>query len=321
MEFKDYYSLLGVARDAPAEAVKKAYRKLARKYHPDVSKEPQAEQRMKEVNEAYAVLSDPEKRAAYDQLGKGYRPGQDFRPPPDWDANMEFSEREFSGAEAAQFSDFFAEIFGRGHGTRGAQGPGGGKGAAHGGAFNDHHARILLDLEDAFAGPERQLSLRVPKADAKGRVSLETRTLNVKIPKGIHAGQIIRLAGQGSAMPGEKPGDLLLEVAFRPHARLQPHGRDLHLTLPVAPWEAALGAVVPVDLPGGTLNVRIPAGAQPGRQLRVRGKGIPSDPPGDIYFDIRIVASPADTPRARELYESLQKEANFDPRQDWGRET
>jgi len=312
MEFKDYYSLLGVARDAPAEAVKKAYRKLARRYHPDVSKEPQAEQRMKEVNEAYAVLSDPEKRAAYDQLGKGYRPGQDFRPPPDWDANMEFSEREFSGAEAAQFSDFFAEIFGR-HSARDS--------AFHS-KPNDHHARVLLDLEDAFTGPERQLSLRVPKADAKGRVSLETRTLNVKIPMGIHAGQIIRLAGQGSAMPGEKPGDLLLEVAFRLHARLQPHGRDLHLTLPVAPWEAALGAVVPVDLPGGTLNVRIPAGAQPGRQLRVRGKGIPSDPPGDVYFDIRIVAPPAVTPKAKELYEALQNEqADFNPRKDWGRET
>jgi curved DNA-binding protein len=310
MEFKDYYSSLDVARDAPAEAIKKAYRKLARKYHPDVSKEPQAEQRMKEVNEAYAVLSDPEKRAAYDQLGKDHRPGQDFRPPPDWDANMEFSEREFSGAEAAQFSDFFAELFGRGHGARGA----------HGG-FNDHHARVLLDLEDTFTGPERQLSLRVPKVDAEGRARLETRTLNVKIPRGIRAGQIIRLAGQGSATDGGKPGDLLLEVAFRPHPRLRPHGRDLHLTLPVAPWEAALGAVVPVGLPGGTLNVRIPAGAQPGRQLRVRGKGIPSDPPGDVYFDVQIVAPPAVTPKAKELYEALQKEADFDPRKDWGRET
>jgi curved DNA-binding protein len=162
--------------------------------------------------------------------------------------------------------------------------------------------------------------LRVPKVDSGGRARLETRTLNVKIPRGIHAGQIIRLAGQGSAMDGEKPGDLLLEVAFRPHARLRPHGRDLHLTLPVAPWEAALGAVVPVQLPGGTLNVRIPAGAEPGRQLRVRGKGIPSDPPGDVYFDIRIVAPPAATPKARELYEALQKEADFDPRKDWGRE-
>ena len=314
MEFKDYYQALGVARDARAEAIKKAYRKLARKYHPDVSKEADAEKRMKEVNEAYAVLSDPEKRAAYDQLGKGYQPGQDFRPPPDWDANMEFSEREFSGAEAAGFSDFFSQIFGRGHGM-----PGGMHGASHGN-FSDHHARILLDLEDAFTGAERQISLQAPRVDGKGRVSLETRTLNLRIPKGIREGQIIRLAGQGAAAQGAKPGDLLLEVAFKPHARFHPHGRDLHLTLPVAPWEAALGAVVPVDLPGGTLNVRIPAGAKPGRQLRIRGKGIPSDPPGDVYFDIRIVAPAADTPRTRELYESLQKEADFDPRKDWGRE-
>ena len=174
MEFKDYYAALGVARDTPAEAVKKAYRKAARKYHPDVSREPDAEKRMKEVNEAYAVLSDPEKRAAYDQLGRSYQPGQDFRPPPDWDAGMEFSEREFSGAEAAGFSDFFAEIFGR-MGSRAGRGGGAAPGASHS-HFNDHHARILLDLEDAFTGAERQLSLRVPKLDDKGRVTLETRT-------------------------------------------------------------------------------------------------------------------------------------------------
>lgn len=307
---KSPYEILGVAKNASDDDIKKAYRKLAHKYHPDVSKDPQGEEKFKEVAEAYETLKNPEKRAAYDQLGKGYQPGQDFRPPPDWDANMEFSEREFSGAEAAGFSDFFSQIFGRGHGA-----PGG----MHG-AFNDHHARILLDLEDAFTGAERQISLQAPKVDAKGRVSLETRTLNVRIPRGIREGQIIRLAGQGAAAHGARPGDLLLEVAFKPHARFHPHGRDLHLTLPVAPWEAALGAVVPVDLPGGTLNVRIPAGAKPGRQLRIRGKGIPSDPPGDVYFDVRIVAPAAATPRAKELYEALQKEAHFDPRKDWGRE-
>ena len=303
MEFKDYYAALGVARDAPAEAIKKAYRKLARKYHPDVSKEPDAGKRMAEINEANTVLSDPEKRAAYDQLGKGPPPGQDFRPPPGWDDGREFSGREFSGRESAEFSDFFSEIFGR----RAAQGS-----SFHSGT-NDQHARVLLDIEDAYTGPERQLALGA-------------RMLNVKIPKGIREGQIIRLAGQGSmginhgAMNGEKPGDLLLEVAFKPHARFRPDGRDLHLILPVAPWEAALGAVVPVNLPGGTLNVRIPAGAEPGRQLRLRGKGIPANPPGDVLMDIVIVAPPAATPKAKELYESLQKESNFDPRKDWGRE-
>jgi curved DNA-binding protein len=310
VEFRDYYQTLGVARDAPAEAIKKAYRRLARKYHPDVSKEADAEKRMKEVNEAYAVLSDPEKRVAYDRLGRDYRPGQDFQPPPDWDANMEFSRHEFSGAESAQFSDFFSEIFGRR--------------AAHDAFFharsNDHHARVLLDLEDSFHAPERQISLQAPSVDAQGRVSLATRTLSVKIPKGIRAGQIIRLAGQGAAAQGRKAGDLLLEVAFRPHPRLRPDGRDLHLTLPVAPWEAALGAVLPVDLPEGTVNVRIPAGARPGRQMRVRGKGLACTPPGDLYFDIRIIAPPADTPKAKELYEALQKETRFDPRKDWGRE-
>ena len=305
MEFKDYYQALGVPRDAPVEEVKKAYRKLARKYHPDVSKEPEAEARMKEVNEAYAVLSDPEKRAAYDQLGSGYQPGQDFRPPPNWDTGFEFSGGGFSGAEAADFSDFFSELFGR---------MGGRAAGAHGG---DHHARILLDLEDSFSGATRQVSLRVPKVDANGRIALETRTLNVKIPKGIREGQIIRLAGQGAAGLGDgKPGDLLLEVSFRPHARYRADGRDLHVTLPVAPWEAALGAVVPVETPDGTLNVRIPAGAQSGRRLRVRGKGIPADPPGDLFLEIQVVLPDASTPKARELYETMARDLAFDPRAD-----
>jgi len=308
LEFKDYYQTLGVARDAPADEVKRAYRKLARKYHPDVSKEKDASERMKEVNEAWAVLGDPEKRAAYDKLGSGPQPGQDFRPPPDWDQGFEYSGRGFSPEEAAGFSDFFSEIFGR-------SGRAGGFSRAHAG---DHHARVLLDLEDSFTGPTRQISLQAPKVDGEGRLTLETRTLNVKIPKGIREGQLIRLAGQGAALRGERnPGDLLLEVGFRPHPRLVPAGRDLHTTIPVAPWEAALGAVVPVELPGSTVNVRIPPGAEPGRQLRVRGKGFPSDPPGDLYFDIRIVAPPAETDRAKELYEGLRNETGFDPRKEW----
>jgi len=307
VEYRDYYKTLGISRGATIDEIKKAYRKLARKYHPDVSKEPDAEARMREVNEAYAVLSDAEKRAAYDQLGRGYRPGEEFRPPPDWDAGFEFSGPGFSAAEAADFSDFFAELFGR---MRGA--PGGGAFRMRG---EDHHAKILLDVEDAYAGAVRQVALRVPKIDAQGRVALETRTLNVKIPKGIHAGQIIRLAGQGAPGMGQaKAGDLLLEVQFRPHARYRVDGRDLHVALPVAPWEAALGAVVPVAVPDGRLQVRIPAGAQSGRVLRVRGRGIPGDPPGNLLLEIQVVLPEATTPKAKELYETMAHELAFDPR-------
>jgi curved DNA-binding protein len=272
MEFKDYYQTLGVARDATAEEIKKAYRKLARKYHPDVSKEANAEAHMKEVNEANAVLSDPEKRAAYDQLGRGYRPGQEFRPPPDWDAGFEFSGRGASPGETADFSDFFAEVFGR---MGGARGFAPGQRASFQARGDDHHAKVLLDIEDAFSGATRQISLRAPRTDAQGRATLETRTLNIRIPQGVHAGQIIRLAGQGTPGFGGAPaGDLMLEVQFRPHSRFRANGRDLHPDLAGRPWEAALGAVVEVDLPQGGVKVRIPEGTQSGRQMRVRGKGI-----------------------------------------------
>ncbi|WP_291992857.1 DnaJ C-terminal domain-containing protein [Candidatus Accumulibacter sp. ACC003] len=318
MEFKDYYQTLGVARDATADEIKKAYRKLARKYHPDVSKEADAEAQMKNVNEANAVLSDVEKRAAYDQLGRGYRPGQEFRPPPDWDAGFEFSGRGAAPGEGADFSDFFAEMFGRTGG--GARGFGGGQRTQFQARGEDHHAKVLLDIEDAFSGATRQISLRAPKTDAQGRVTLATRNLNVRIPEGVHAGQIIRLAGQGApGSGGASAGDLMLEVQFRPHQRFRAHGRDLHLTLPVAPWEAALGAAVEVDLPQGGVKVRIPEGTQSGRQLRVRGKGIPGASPGDLLLDIQVRLPPADTARARELYETMARELAFDPRSQ-GRE-
>lgn len=308
MEFKDYYQVLGVSREASLDEIKKAYRKLARKYHPDVSKEKDAEKHMKEINEAYAVLSDPERRAAYDQLSKGYRAGEEFRPPPDWDAGFEFSTGAFSPHEMADFSDFFAEFFGR-LGPRyfrpGFQARG-----------QDHYARIVLDIEDAFRGVTRTISLRVPTLDETGHVVLKTRTLNVKIPKGVRAGQLIRLAGQGAPGIGKGPsGDLLLEVSFRPHERYRLEGRDLYMKLPIAPWEAALGVVVPVRLPDDTeLKVRVPPGAQSGRLLRVRGHGLPSDPPGDLLLEIEIVVPPADTPKARELYQTMARELAFDPR-------
>jgi len=317
MQFKDYYEMLGVPRDASADAIKKAFRQLARKYHPDVSKAPDAEARMKEINEANAVLSDPERRAAYDQLlARGARGGQEFEPPPGWDAGFEFSGRG-SDADAADFSDFFAELFGRMGGAAGARGAGFG---AQSGGFRargeDHHAKILLAIEDAFLGARRQVSLRAPELDPQGRVLLKTRTLDVQIPKGVREGQLIRLAGQGSPGMGNAPaGDLFLEVHFEPHPRYAVHGRDLRMELPVAPWEAALGAVVPVQLPhGGTLKVRLPAGAQGGRTLRVRGEGIPGDPPGDLELTVRVVLPKADTPRAKELYETMARELPFDPR-------
>ena len=315
MEYKDYYQTLDVARDAPADAIKKAFRKLARKYHPDVSREPDAGKRMAEINEANAVLSDPEKRAAYDQLGQ-HQPGKDFRPPPGWDAGFEHAEHGRSAAEAAEFSDFFSEIFGT-MGRNGTQRRGRSANGAATYPGNDHHARVLLDLEDSYTGASRQITLRVPKLDAKGRVSLEERTLEVKIPAGIRAGQVIRLAGQGEPGIGNgKPGDLLLEVQFKPHARLSVEGRDLHLALPIAPWEAALGAEIPVELPGGAIRLRVPEGARAGKQLRVRGKGLPCDPPGDLYIDLRIVIPPTATPKARELYAALATESAFDPRKE-----
>lgn len=314
MEFKDYYSMLGVARDATVQDIKKAFRKLARKYHPDVSKEPDAEARMQELNEAYAVLSDTEKRAAYDQLGRGHQSGEEFRPPPNWDAGFEFSGRGFSPSEEAAFSDFFSELFGHKGAGRTRYHTGGTGFQARG---EDHHAKVLLDLEDAFRGATRQISLRVPRMDAQGRVVVDERTLNVRIPKGVHEGQVIRLAGQGApGIGGGTTGDLLLEVHFRTHPRFRADGRNLHVTLPVAPWEAALGSVINVSLPEGSVKVRIPEGAQSGQQLRVRGKGIPGSPAGDLLLDIQVVLPPVKDPAARKIYEQMAREIRFDPRRD-----
>jgi curved DNA-binding protein len=314
LEFKDYYQTLGIERQATQEQIKKAFRRLARKYHPDVSKEPDAEARMKEVNEAHAVLSDPEKRAAYDQLGRDFQAGQDFRPPPDWDAGFEFAGRGFSDAQAADFSDFFSEVFGSRMNQRAAPGN-----THFHGRGEDHHAKVLLDLEDAFQGASRTLALRVPRVDERGRVTLSEHTLNVRIPKGVHEGQVIRLAGQGSpGFDGGPPGDLYLEAHFKPHPRYRAEGRDVYAALPVAPWEAALGASVKAPLPDGTVEVRIPEGSQSGRKLRLKGRGIPGAPPGDLYLVLDIVLPPAANAKARELYQTMARELAFNPRQALG---
>jgi curved DNA-binding protein len=309
LEFKDYYQTLGVARDATADDIKKAYRRLARKYHPDVSKEANAETRMKEVNEANTVLSDPEKRAAYDQLGKGMHAGQEFRPPPDWDAGFEFSGRDFAGEAGTDFSDFFAELFGRqtGRSARGARFDARGE---------DRHAKVLIDLEDAYRGATRLVTLRAPDIDAQGRVAMTEHSLNVRIPRGVHEGQVLRLANQGSPGVGEGPaGDLYLEIHFKAHPRFRVEGTDVYNTLRVTPWEAALGATVKTALPAGAVEVRVPEGSQTGRKLRLKERGIPAAPPGDLYLVLEVVLPPADSAKAREIYQAMAKDLAFNPRE------
>ncbi|MGA8865015.1 MAG: DnaJ C-terminal domain-containing protein [Gallionella sp.] len=313
MEFKDYYKIMGVARNATQDEIKQAYRKLARKYHPDVSKEANAETRFKELGEAYEVLKDAEKRAAYDQLGANYKGGQEFRPPPDWNAGFEFSGSGFGAGDGGDYSDFFASLFGNQfrHGAAG-------RAASHS-KGEDHHARVLIDLEDAYRGATRTITLHVPAVDAQGHVITKERVLNVTIPKGIREGQHIRLSGQGSAGIGEgRAGDLYLQVEFRAHPIYRVDGRDLYIDLPVAPWEAALGATVKVPTLGGVVELKIPEGSASGRKLRLKGRGLPGEPPGDCYVILAIALPPADSETAKDFYRKMEKEFNFNPRAKLG---
>ncbi len=309
MEYKDYYKTLGVTRDAPQDDIKRAYRKLARKFHPDVSKEPNAEARFKEVNEANEVLRDPEKRAAYDALGAGWQSGQEFRPPPG--ADFRHQEFRFNQDEAAEFSDFFSSLFG-GRGSASQREPRPRRG-------RDQTARLRIHLDDAFQGVTRQLQLDVPELGPNGHLVSHPRTLNVRIPSGVTQGQQIRLAGQGSpGVKGGTAGDLFLEIDFEPHPFLHPEGKNIHLNLPISPWEAALGATVSVPTLGGAVSLKIPAGTQTGRRLRLKGRGLPGDPPGDAYVQIEIVTPPAETDEAREAYRRLAEACAFNPRAKLG---
>ena len=314
MEFKDYYQTMGVARDATADDIKRSYRKLARKYHPDVSKEPDAEARFKEVGEAYEVLRDPEKRAAYDQLGANWKSGQEFRPPPDWNAGAGGPGGGAEGAGAADFSDFFESLYGRGSRA----------GRERATDFHmqgaDQHARVLIDLEDAYAGATRTITLRTPEMDAQGRVALREQALMVTIPRGIRPGQHIRLAGQGSPGLGDGArGDLYLEVEFRPHPMYRVEDRDVFLQVPLAPWEAALGATVKVPTPGGIVELKIPPDSPAGRKLRLKARGIPASPPGDFYAVAQIVLPPGDNESASAVYRTMSEQfAAFKPRAGLG---
>jgi len=317
MEFTDYYKVMGVARDATQDDIKRAYRKLARKYHPDVSEAEDAEARFKEVGEAYEVLKDAEKRSAYDQLGANWKAGQEFRPPPNWDEGFEFSGGGTRGAGdggfgGEQFSDFFETLFGQGK-TGGGQ-PGGREFHLRG---EDRHARIHIDFRDSYTGVQRPITLHVPQVTADGHVAAQEKTLNVKIPKGIREGQKIRLAGQGSPGFGQgKAGDLFLEIEFSADRRYRVEGADVTLSLPVAPWEAVLGATVTVPIPSGNVELKIPAKSGQGSKLRLKGKGLPGKVPGDFYVLLDVQLPPADTDAAKELYEKMSQEMPFNPRAD-----
>lgn len=314
MKFKDYYEVLGVGRDATTDQIKRAYRKLARKYHPDVSKEPEAETRFKEINEAQEVLSDAEKRTAYDRLGANWRAGQDFTPPPGWAAgHTGGTHAEFN---AADFSDFFSSLFGGGGGFRGGNSRRSGGIRMQG---EDQHAKIRITPEDAYNGTMRTLELAVPQIDARGQVTAARRTLQVRIPAGVAQGQQIRLTGQGAPGLGDGAnGDLYLEIEFEPHALYRIDGRDIHLDLPLAPWEAALGATVTVPTLGGKVDLKIPAGAQSGQKLRLKGRGLPGTPKGDQFVVLQIVNPKAEGTGARELFERMARELPFNPRAHLG---
>jgi curved DNA-binding protein len=267
------------------------------------------------------VLKDPEKRAAYDKLGANWRAGQDFQPPPDWNAGFESAGRGFNGQGPGQedYSDFFESLFRRGFAESGSGAGRGGRAGPQGGLHahgEDHHARIQIDLEDAYHGASRTLSLRMPQIDEQGRVTTREHTIEFTVPKGVRAGQHIRLAGQGGPAIGKgKPGDLYLEVSFRPHPRYRVDQRDVYLDLPVAPWEAALGAQIEVPTPAGSVELTIPAASAAGRKLRLRGRGIPGSTPGDFYFVLQIVLPPADSEAARAAYAAMQSQfKDFRPR-------
>ena len=321
MKFRDYYETLGVARGATEAEIKAAYRKLARKYHPDVNKETGAEEQFKAVGEAYSVLKDTEKRAAYDRMGANWKNGQDFTPPPNWNEGFEYSDGNFGsghggfgGGYEGDQSEFFESLFGRGRHRQGGRGGNPRQGMDFKG--QDHHAKILIDLADAYNGAKRTIALHMPTQDANGHVSTQERKLDVSIPKGIRAGQNLRLAGQGGpGMGSGGAGDLYLEIDFHPNPIYRVDGKDVYLDLPLAPWEAALGTTVNIPTPAdSTLELKIPAGTATGRKMRLKGKGIPSKEAGDLYVVPNIVLPSADSDAQKEAYQSLEKAFDFNPR-------
>jgi curved DNA-binding protein len=325
MKFTDYYKTLGVERDASPEDIKKAFRKLVRKHHPDLNKASDAQVKMQEINEANDVLSDKEKRLAYDTLARRQAAGADFSPPPGWADGFEFSGRAANGADAGpdqDYSDFFEALFGASARRRPS---GSSRSFAGDDTFGesmrgaDHHSKMTIRLEDSFTGAVRELTLRSPELESSGQVVLRERTLQVNIPKGVYAGQQIRLAQQGAKGLGDGPvGDLYLEISFLPHPLYRPDGRDLYVSLPLTPWELMLGASIKVPTPGGLVEMNIPAGSQPGKKLRLRGRGLPAKEPGDEYLLLEVALPPADSEKARAFYKNMSEELSFNPRAHLG---
>jgi curved DNA-binding protein len=312
MKYKDYYAILGVPRTASADEIKKAYRKLAQKHHPDVSKEKGTEEKFKEIAEAYGTLKDPEKRAAYDQLGTGYQPGQEFRPPPGWEQQF----RSAPGGEGAAFSfedldlsELFEAMAGRGRRGAGRANvpiPG-----------EDYEVIVRLTLEEAHRGTQVDLNLGMPELDASGRVRHAQKTVKARIPAGATDGQRLRLRGQGGkGTNGGRDGDLYLDIKLHPHPLFRVDGHDLFLDLPLAPWEAALGATVEVPTMEGRVNLKVPPDTTAGRKLRLARKGLskPGGGEGDLYAIVQIVNPTVLSDRERELFGELREASRFDPR-------
>lgn len=321
MKYKDYYESLGVEHNATPEEIKNAYRKAARRYHPDVSREPNAEAKFKEISEAYKVLKDADKRAAYDRMGSRYEESQDYQMPPNWNTAYQYQSasepkassrpdpepKKTAGKKDEGFTDFFESLFGQARRKSS-------KDESEDRSL-DHYAKIYIDLRDAYLGAQRNITLQMPAVDAGGNATIKERMLSVKIPKGVREGQQLRLSGLGGTNKRSgKSGDLYLEVVFNPHRLYRIEGRNLYFDLPLAPWEAALGATVTVPTPAGPVQMAIPAGSTAGRKLRLKGKGIPGDPDGDLYAIVTIVLPEANTATAKEAYRSMAKAFNFQPR-------
>jgi curved DNA-binding protein len=314
MEYKDYYKVLEIERTASQDDIKRAYRKLVRKYHPDVNTGPEAaeaERKFKEVGEAYEVLQDPEKRAAYDQLGADWKEGQSFKPPPDWDEGFEFSGGGYTNADANEFGSFFDELFAR----QGRPSPNARPDRGFSAPGQDHHAKIVIDLSEAYHGGSRDFTLRTPEMGPRGQVVLQERSIRVSIPKGVTAGQHIRLAGKGSPGVGQgKAGDLYLEVAMKEDPKHCVEGLDVYMDLMISPWEAALGGRITAQTPSGKVELTVPKYAQSGKKMRLKGRGIPGTKAGDLYAVLKIVIPPDESDKARDLYQQLARETDFNPR-------